>query len=103
LPGNTDKYKGLRGTWWRVPEQDEPGSIVFRKDGVDLPPARGRRGFTLHEDGRATVHGPGPDDRRQSTDTHWQIDPAGKLHVQGFSDATAEIADFSGDTLKLKR
>jgi hypothetical protein len=101
---SADQRKALCATWWRVPEEDTAGLAVYRKEGTPLPPARGRYGFTLNEDGRATLHGPGPTDRRENTESHWQLDAQGQLHVDGVSDATAAaVANLSGDTLRLKR
>jgi hypothetical protein len=103
MPGKADKKKPLLGTWWRVPEEDSGGAAVYRKEGAPLPPARGRRGFTLHADGRATLHGAGPTDRRTTTDSHWQLDAEGRLHVDGVDDATAVIPEIAKDKLTLKR
>jgi hypothetical protein len=102
MPENYDQTR-LLGTWWRVAEEDEPGLAVYRREGAPLPPARGRHGFTLHAGGRATLFGPGPTDRRESTESHWQIDAQGKLHVEGTSDAAATIAHISDDRLTLRR
>ncbi|MBA4177067.1 MAG: hypothetical protein C0505_10985 [Leptothrix sp. (in: Bacteria)] len=93
----------LVGTWWRVPEEDEPGTAVYRRDGVPLPPARGRRGFTLQPDGGAKVLGPGPTDRRESTASRWQLDAQGQLHVEGVPEAASAPVTLSGDRLTLKR
>ncbi len=93
----------LAGTWWRVPEDDEPGVAVYRLDGAPLPPARGRRGFTLQADGQAQILGPGPADRRQSTGSRWQLDAQGRLHVEGVAEADSVLATLRGDRLTLKR
>jgi hypothetical protein len=103
VPGETDKRKALEGTWWRVPEEDAPGVAVYRKEGAPLPPARGRKGFTLQEEGRATLLGPGPTDRRESKESRWRLDAQGQLHVDGVGDASAAIVDLSDDKLMLKR
>jgi hypothetical protein len=92
----------LTGTWWRVPEEDEPGLVVYRREGAPLPPARGRHGFTLHEGGRATLFGPGPTDRRESTESHWHLDAQGRLHVEGTSYAAAEIVHLGDEHLTLR-
>jgi hypothetical protein len=103
MPRKVDKQKALYGTWWRVPEEDAPGVAVYRKEGVPLPPARGRRGFTLHKEGRATLHGPDPTDRRESKETSWKLDAQGQLHVDGSGDDAAAITELSEDKLTLKR
>jgi len=93
----------LVGTWWRVAEEDEPGLAMYRREGAPLPPARGRHGFTLMQGGRALLHGPGPSDRRESTESRWQLDAADHLHVEGVGGAAAAIAALSDDRLVLKR
>jgi hypothetical protein len=103
VPRKPDNQKALYGTWWRVPEEDAPGVAVYRKEGVPLPPARGRTGFTLHKAGRATLHGPGPTDRRESKESRWRLDADGRLHVEGMSDASAAITELSDDKMMLKR
>ena len=94
--------RALYGTWWRVPEEDTPGAAVYRKEGSPLPPARGRRGFTLDKDGRATLHGPGATDRGESTESKWHLDAKGELHVDGVLNAPSAIARVSKDKLILK-
>ena len=91
------------GTWWRTPEEDEPSLIVYLRDGLPLPPARGRHGFTLHADGRAELHGPGPTDRSQTTESRWRLDASGQLHVEGVSEAISAVASVDSDRLKLTR
>lgn len=103
MPRKAGSDKALYGTWWRVPEEDTPGVAVYRKEGTPLPPSRGRQGFTLHQKGRATLHGPGPTDRRESTDSKWKLDAQGHLHVEGARDASAAVIHVSDDTLTLKR
>jgi hypothetical protein len=97
------KEKLLHGTWWRVPEQDDDGVLIFRKEGTPLPPARGRSGFTLHAGGRATLHGPGPTDRRESRESRWSLDAQGRLVVEGARDAAARVARIDEHTLALER
>jgi hypothetical protein len=103
VPPKADKQKALYGTWWRVPEEDTPGVAVYRKDGTPLPPARGRRGFTLKKDGTATLHGPSATDRRQSAESRWQLDAKGQLHVDGAGEVPAAIDHLGDDRLTLKR
>jgi hypothetical protein len=96
------KPDAFYGTWWRVPEEDTPGVAVYRKEGSPLPPARGRRGFTLDKDGRATMHGPGPTDRRENTESRWHLDAEGRLHIEGIANAPSTVAHVSTDKLILK-
>lgn len=91
----------LLGTWWRVPEEETGGAAVYRREGTPLPPARGRDGFTLLEGGSAQVHGSGPTDRSTKTDSRWQLDAQGRLHVDGVSHLPSSVAALSDDRLTL--
>ncbi|MBI3368467.1 MAG: hypothetical protein HY021_08510 [Burkholderiales bacterium] len=103
MPKKLDAQRqALHGTWWRVPEEDTPGLAVYRREGAPLPPARGRHGFTLAAGGKATLHGPGPDDRRGDSGSAWQLDEQGLLHVDG-AGIPAPIAQLDDDRLTLKR
>ncbi len=105
LPQNQTMHDALIGTWWYVPEQDTAGESVYRKDGVDLPPARGRRGFTLSADGSAILLAPGPTDRRSGTPGQWALDASGQLHVTGASQSPgpALVVTLSADRLALRK
>jgi hypothetical protein len=103
MPNSNVSQQALCGTWWRVPEQDTPGHLVYLKDGAALPPARGRYGMTLHEDGSAQLHGPGASDRSESTTTRWRVDANGVLQVDGSRDAVGRQAVLEGGQLKLVR
>lgn len=93
----------LLGTWWRVPEQDVPGRATYRKEGTDLPPARGRQGFTLSADGQAQLHSPGPTDRRESTASQWRLDDQGRLVVDGVLNEPTTVVRVGADHLELER
>jgi hypothetical protein len=103
MPNRQESQTALCGTWWRVPEQDTPGHLVYLKDGAELPPARARYGMTLHEDGSAQLHGPGASDRSESTATRWRVDAAGVLQVDGSRDAVGRVALLDAGQLKLVR
>jgi hypothetical protein len=57
----------------------------------------------LSAEGRATLHGPGPTDRRENSESRWQLDAGGKLHVDGVGDVPAAIDHLSDDKLTLRR
>ncbi len=103
MPTKNERESRLLGTWWRVREEDEPGCTVYRHDGAPLPPSRGRQGFTLHEHGRATLIGPGADDRLQGKDSRWHLDEKGQLFVEGSGDSAGAVAEIQGDRLLLRR
>ena len=62
----------LLGRWFHAREEDTQGQRVYRPAGYPLPPSRGRTGFELFADGRATLFAPGPSDRGESTPARWE-------------------------------
>lgn len=64
----------LWGRWVLSHEESEGDHLVFRTADYPFPPARGRRGFAIIEDGAATSGGPGPDDRPVEESGVWELD-----------------------------
>lgn len=48
--------------WWHSFEEDHDDVAVYRPDGFDFPPARGRRGIEIDPDGSMVELGLGADD-----------------------------------------
>ncbi|WP_231373487.1 hypothetical protein [Nocardia sp. 348MFTsu5.1] len=48
--------------WWHSFEEDHDDVAVYRPDGFDFPPARGRRGIEIDPDGSVVELGLGADD-----------------------------------------
>ncbi len=70
----SDLKKALQAAWVHSHEEDEAGRMVFRSADTDLPPSRGRTGFTLKSGDAVEVVGPGPDDRRRTSSGHWTLE-----------------------------
>jgi hypothetical protein len=66
--------QALVGSWVHAHEQDGTDRQVFVPADRALPPSRGRSGFTLRADHRATIGLPGPDDSGATDDGTWQVD-----------------------------
>ncbi len=64
----------IAGHWMHSREEDDDDRIVFRPHDYAFPPARGRSGFTLTEEGAVRTASPGPDDRLLKTEGSWGID-----------------------------
>lgn len=77
--------------------------MVFRPADTDLPPSRGRQGFTLKTGGEAETSGPGPDDRRRGASGRWTLNGK-RLHIDapGFSGAF-EVESVDGQRLVVRR
>jgi hypothetical protein len=55
-------------------EEDTDDEVVFRPASYRFPPARGRTGFDLKEDGSLVQHGIGPTDRQTQAAGRWKLD-----------------------------
>ena len=51
------------GQWQHAHEEDSPGTMVFRRANVELPPSRGRSRLEIGGDLAVLEVAPGPDDR----------------------------------------
>lgn len=59
------------GRWLHSREEDAGDVQVYRPETWDFPPARGRRGLEVGEDGELRLLAPGPDDRPQAVPGGW--------------------------------
>jgi hypothetical protein len=64
----------VSGAWVHVAEEDTEDEMVFRPAGTDLPPARGRMGFELREDGSFAETGLGAADVPEEATGRWEIE-----------------------------
>ena len=60
--------------WMHSHEEDTDEEVVFRPASYRFPPARGRTGFDLKEDGSLVEHGIAPTDRRTQSAGRWKLD-----------------------------
>jgi hypothetical protein len=95
----------LAQRWIHSREEDSGKSLVYRGEDFDFPPARGRDGFLLHDDGTMQREGPGADDRVAQSPGTWEIQQGNHLVLQspaGNRSQVYEIAEVSRDRLVLK-
>jgi hypothetical protein len=85
--------------WTHSREEDSDDLRVYRPDGWDFPPARGRRGFELRPDGELLVYGPGPTDRPEATTGRWESSGDGRVRV---GDEELEIVSLEPDRLTVR-
>jgi len=62
------------GSWVHVHEEDTGDEMVFRPADSDLPPARGRMGFELREDGTFAEAGLGARDVPEEAAGSWALE-----------------------------
>jgi hypothetical protein len=93
--------------WVHSHEEDTDEVRVFRPKGYPLPPARGRRGFELRENGEFVQYGIGQTDKSEATVGRWEADGARRANVS-FPDGrlepyVLEIVSLDDDKLAIKR
>ncbi len=87
-------------SWTRSHEEDEGERLVLRPTEYDFPPARGRDSFALNDDGTLELGGPGPDDRRVTTDGTWTLNGDRlELSPYGTSPRAYTVDDIATDRL----
>jgi hypothetical protein len=91
--------------WMHSREEDAGDLRVYRPEGYDLPPARGRRGLEFRPDGELVVYGPGPADKPQAEPGRWE--PAGERRARVRLPAAGEpreleIVSVEPDRLTLR-
>ena len=96
----------LFGQWVHSHEEDHDGIEVYRPAGYAFPPSRGRRGFKLHQDGRAAYNGIGAVDRPETIEGRWarQDDGRIRLDLDGrVSLVSFEVISVDGEQLEVRR
>ena len=63
----------LHQHWVHSREEDTEFEAVYRPQSYNFPPARGRRGFELKEDGTLVEYSPGPADRPVGKPGQWKL------------------------------
>ena len=89
--------------WMHSHEEDTEGVQVYRPSTYAFPPARGREGFDLREDGTAVLSTIAPADGSETSTGRWMLSDEGMLTIT--SDATARPMRFDveyGDSALLK-
>ena len=64
----------MSGRWVHAHEEDTPDEMVFRPDGTDLPPSRGRMTFELRSDGTFAEAGLGATDVPEEATGSWALE-----------------------------
>jgi hypothetical protein len=103
----TNLHSGIFKRWIHSHEEDREGVMVFRSSDYNFPPARGRTGFELKEDGEFVAYEIGSDDRSQRVLGHWRSDQQNKLTVYFDNPLnkpyTIEIVSLDHDILKIRK
>ncbi|WP_433367287.1 hypothetical protein ACQPZX_39335 [Actinoplanes sp. CA-142083] len=70
-----------QGRWTHSYEEDHDGVQVYRPDGYDFPPARGRRGIEFRPDGTYIDWAIGRGDANEARPGRWEPAAPGRLHI----------------------
>jgi hypothetical protein len=94
----------LHGTWLHAHEEDTHGRTVFRRPTDQLPPSRGRLGYTIDFGGRIAAIGSGPADRTASVRGSWSLDSEGRITIRlpGQDDRTMKVLSLDADRLVVE-
>lgn len=108
MDNKSDLPKEIFKHWTHSHEEDTAEFSVFRPADYKFPPARGRNGFEIKEDGKFIEYGPGPDDRGVELHGYWE--PEGKTKIIGYVEEDGKtrqrvinIITCSDDILKIKK
>jgi hypothetical protein len=94
------------GRWVHSSEESEETAAVYRPEGVDLPPARGRVEIEFHPDGTVIEWEIGPDDVPRPVEGVWIRQSLGRLRLSfpgtGRPDRVADVAEAANGILRLR-
>lgn len=99
---------GLYQSWIHSREEDKEGIQVYRPEGYEFPPSRGRAGFEIRKDGEFIDRPIAPADGNETILGRWEATGPRRIRVtfpkhpdrRGF---TLEIIACDGKSLKVKR
>jgi hypothetical protein len=98
-----DVPEALLKRWIHSFEEDSGEVIVYRPESFDFPPARGRDGIELTEDGRAIQINPGPTDAPTETEGRWHVEEPNRLSVDFPSTMTGSPSQAQPYDLEIVR
>jgi len=91
--------------WIHSREEDHGDEVVFRTEDFDFPPARGRDGFILNDDGSMYHEAPGADDSTTQKPASWHIESGNRLVLEDPDRGSKvyEVMSVDNDRLALKK
>jgi hypothetical protein len=96
----------LARRWIHSHEEDGPEEMVFRPEGFEFPPSRGRRVLDLHPDGSCTEQAPGPTDVPQESAGEWELQDD-ELVLRGGQEGAGSramhVLEADGERLVVRR
>jgi hypothetical protein len=93
--------------WTHSREEDQGDTLVYRSDGYQFPPARGREGFEFREDGEFIRYQIGSTDRNLAIFGRWSMQEINIVEVhfpnQPTSSYTLKILECDEQILKVNK
>ncbi len=96
----------MRGRWVHAQEEDTEDTMVFRPDGTDLPPSRGRMTFELRADGTFAEAGLGAADVPEQATGSWVLEGDVLTLSEGATQGVPremEVVTADGERLVVRR
>ena len=92
--------------WIHSHEEDSEEIKVYRPNEYNFPPARGREGFELKENGEFIRYGIGATDKSETVVGTWKAVDENKIQVsfdnQSYQSFTIDIVSSDEDVLKIR-
>ena len=99
-----DMMKEIYGkTWMNSFEEDKDGAKAYRVSTYEFPPARGRSGFEIAEDGAFYEVAPGPTDALEKTEGKWRAQEDKILVQVDEKEYMLELVSYEDGLLMLKK
>lgn len=93
--------------WVHAHEDDTPETQAYRPASYPFPPARGRSGFEIRDDGSFIEHGIAPTDGIQQTEGRWRAEAGDRIQItmggQGERRYALDIVSCEPDLLRIVR
>lgn len=104
---DNDLPKEIFKHWIHSYEEDTKGVKVFRPSHYNFPPARGRIGFEVKENGQFIQYRIGPTDRVVKVSGRWKAEGRDKILVyfenKEIASFTINIISYTNDILRIKK
>jgi hypothetical protein len=94
----------LQRRWVHSHEEDSDEEMVFRPEGFDFPPSRGRAALELRPDGSCIQRSPGPRDVAEEAAGTWELnDEELLIRAEGSEPRSLRVVEAGAEKLVVRR